>query len=648
VPIRRKPLIAELSSLSRADGEPAPAPPAPRARRLFAARAASDSPGVRYLLSLRAQQLRLAAESEHLIAPQVLHDSVRPHGYQRHVVEQVLHEMAPGAILADEVGLGKTIEAGLVLKELMLRGVVVSALVVAPKALLSQWQEELRERFAEDFVLTEERRFGGFEHEDRVICSFQQFVRTFERISARPWDCFIVDEAHLLVNPDSKRRQCAQELRARWRLLLTATPLQNRITDLYSLIDLVAPGRLGTLRQFVGEYAADPQTCRTVIPTKVAELRAAAAEVMCRTRRSETDIALAPRTVDTYLVAASPLEAALVRDVTGYLRALYRRGIDGLERRYVNASRDRPRRRGSSDAAAGPRARVARPDRADARAASPVDSSKDASTDSALSRGALIREIIALQQSLSSSPQAIAAALRARADRHPEEQALLLDLATRCAGVRSAKEALLLDTLRRMHHQEAVLIFTLRLETARRLQEVIAAAGRSVACYTGRLTSEERRTLVNRFNRGDLQALVATDAGAEGLNLQERCHVVFNYDLHWNPMKMEQRIGRVHRLGQAHEVRVASFTLQDSIDEYVLRLLYQKIDLFTLTIGALESVLADLKEGELDFEERIVEALLTGDAPDAARADLGTLGDQMAAALHRQQEAESLTMGVLG
>ena len=642
---------------------------------------ASTPAGLWYLLGLRAHKLRLADAFDQLLAPAAVADRIQPHAYQLRVVQQALHAKMPAAILADEVGLGKTIEAGLILKELLLRDIVRSALVLAPKALLTQWQEELRERLAEDFVLTEEHRFRGFDREDRLICSFQQFVRAFDAIAARPWDCLIVDEAHLLANPDSKRRRCVGQLRARWRLLLTATPIQNKITDLYSLIDLVAPGRLGTRRQFIAEYAADPATCRVVVPARVAALRSAAAEVMCRTRRTETDIAFAPRTVDTYLVVAGPREAALIREVTDYLRALYRRAV------LVQPGRDAsqaspptlPRARGGEFSAppalareggwgGRPGGRRKRPSSEDTSLQRPAPSLGAAQDDalepdsgaplpagvglgvrsaSALSRGALIREIVALQQSLSSSPQAIGLALRARAEQHTDERALLLELAARCDDLRGAKEQLLLDALQRLGSEPA-LIFTLRLETAHRLRQIITASGRSAECYVGRLSSEERRALVSRFNRGDLQALVATDAGAEGLNLQERCHIVFNYDLHWNPMKMEQRIGRIHRLGQTHAVTVANFALKGTIDEYVLALLYQKIDLFTMTIGAIESVLADLQEGELECEERILNAALRTPSDGEAQTAIAALGNTMAAALQRQRAAESLTAGVLG
>ncbi|MFI5272765.1 MAG: DEAD/DEAH box helicase [Ktedonobacterales bacterium] len=559
-----------------------------------------------YALLQRTQTLRAPASFETLLAPHVLYDRLRPHPYQLRVVEQVLREKAPAAILADEVGLGKTIEAGLIYKELALRGIVERTLILAPKALLSQWQEELRERFDEDFVLTDEKRFRGFDREPRVICSLPQFVRSFERISARPWDMLIVDEAHLLANPDSKRRRCAGLLRARWRLLLTATPVANKVTDLFSLIDLVAPGKLGTRREFEADYVADPGTCRVARPERLPQLRAVVRDVSCRTRRAETGIPFAGRSVVTRVIPADAAEDRLITEITAYLRALYRR----------------------LPAPAAGRAR--------------------AGTSGALrvNRGAVLREIMALQQSLSSHPRAIEHSLRSRAERNPDERGTLLNLADRCAAASSAKERLLLDVLDELAGEPA-LVFTLRLETAARLRDAARARGRSAECYVGALSRPEREALVARFNRGGLDTLIATDAGAEGLNLQQRCHVVVNYDLHWNPMRIEQRIGRVHRLGQAHDVAVYNFALRDSIDDYVLRLLYQKINLFTMTVGALETVLAEAQEGELDLEERVLDVLLRAEQPDLLENEVAALGDELLAALDRQHAAETFTARVL-
>lgn len=566
-----------------------------------------------YALSLRAQALRTPDTFDTLLAPRVLYDRLQPHPYQLRVVENVLRDKAPAAILADEVGLGKTMEAGLIYKELALRGAVSSALVLTPKALLSQWQDELRERFDEDFILTDEKRFRGFDRETRLICSLPQFVRSFDRIAARPWDLLIVDEAHLLANPDSKRRKSVAALRARWRLLLTATPVANKLTDLYSLIDLVSPGKLGTLREFTDEYVADPGTARVLRPQRASQLRGVVRERMCRTRRSEAGIAFTRRTVQSHSIEAAPAEDLLISDITDYLRALYRR-LPPAKHRAPGASAGRPATAGTSGR---------------------------------LNRGAVIREIMALQQSLSSSPRAIEQSLRRRAERQSEERDLLLALAERCAGIVSAKERQLQALLGGLNHEPA-LIFTLRLETAARLREVLAANGRAPECYVGALSRAERESLVERFNTGGIDTLIATDAGAEGLNLQQRCHLMINYDLHWNPMRIEQRIGRVHRLGQTHDVTVHNFVLRDTIDDYVLRLLYQKIDLFTMTIGGLETVLAEVQDGEVDLEDRILEIVLTSRDREEMSREVDLIGQQLKDAQHRQQAAESLTVGVLG
>jgi SNF2 family DNA or RNA helicase len=546
-----------------------------------------------YSLRLRTQDPQLRASFDHLLAPIALQGRLRPHPYQLRVVEQALSMSSPGVILADEVGLGKTIEAGLLYTELALRGLAQTALILAPKSLLAQWQDQLRELFDADFTLTDEKRFQGFEREPRLICSLPQFVRSFDKFSQRTFDLVVVDEAHLLANITSKRRRAVAALRARRRLLLTATPVANKVTDVFSLVDLAAPGRFGSPREFENAYVADPGTARIVKPHKAEELRVIVHEVMCRTRRADTGIAFVGRAVATRSIEPTPAEDALITDITAYLRAIYRRG---------------------------------RTNRAN--------------------RGAVIREIMALQQSLSSSPQAIEQSLRKRAERNPDERSALLALADRCRSVESAKERLLLETLRELG-QEPALVFTLRLETAARLREVMRSAGRSAETYVGQLSRAERERLVRRFNSGALSTLIATDAGAEGLNLQERCRTVINLDLNWNPMRIEQRIGRVHRLGQTRDVRVINMTLKDTIDDYVVRLLYEKISLFTMTIGALETVLAETQEGEVDLEERLLEIMLEHADRSAIRERVQALGIEMASAQGRQLDAEALTAEVL-
>ena len=144
-----------------------------------------------------------------------------------------------------------------------------------------------------------------------------------------------------------------------------------------------------------------------------------------------------------------------------------------------------------------------------------------------------------------------------------------------------------------------------------------------------------------------MKYLVATDAAAEGLNLQ-KCNVLFNYDLHWNPMKIEQRIGRIHRIGQDRDVSIFNLSIKDTIDDYVLHVLYQKIDLFMMTIGGMETILAEVKEGLENIERTIMEIVLRSKNRRNIKGELEKLSNDLIYAKQKQRLAEKFTAGVLG
>jgi SNF2 family DNA or RNA helicase len=156
----------------------------------------------------------------------------------------------------------------------------------------------------------------------------------------------------------------------------------------------------------------------------------------------------------------------------------------------------------------------------------------------------------------------------------------------------------------------------------------------------------ERDTVIQSFKNGEVKYLVATDAAAEGLNLQNCC-LMFNYDLHWNPMKIEQRIGRIHRFKQDRDVTVFNLAVKDTIDDYVLHILYQKIDLFTMTIGKMETVLAELKEGNQDIQKTIAEILLRSNSRNDLKKELEKLATDLTVSKQNEELAEQFTQGVL-
>ncbi|MGH3665780.1 MAG: DEAD/DEAH box helicase, partial [Egibacteraceae bacterium] len=249
-----------------------------------------------------------------------------PYPHQLRAAERALRQMRGRGLLADEVGLGKTIEAGLVLSELRLRGLARRVLVLAPVGLLEQWREELDRKFAMPSVVAQADRRGARRRtlrdggEDAVVLASLQSARRDPlraALTAEAWDLVIVDEAHRLKNPRTASARVARALRTRYLLLLTATPVENRLGDLFQLVSLVRPGHLGTPRQFRSRHGAGD----VAAPRDLEGLRAGLRSVMVRHRRSELGVLLPGRVAETRRVTPDPDEAELYAAVTDRVRA---------------------------------------------------------------------------------------------------------------------------------------------------------------------------------------------------------------------------------------------------------------------------------------------------------------------------------------
>ena len=254
-----------------------------------------------------------------------------PFDYQLQVACGALRRMRGRAILADEVGLGKTIEAGLILAELRLRGLADRILVITPAGLVTQWQEELERKFGVPTTLAGRDASGqapeaGSIDRPAVIASLAAARRDPLRsaLTRDPWDLIIVDEAHRVRAPRSASGKLIRELRSRHLLLLTATPVVNRLQDLYELVSLVAPGLLGTAAQFRAAHGAG-SAAPGQEPRNVAVLPKRTAEVMIRHRRSEVSVLLPQRLAEALRVEPSGAEREWYRD----LAAGTRRGPGG-------------------------------------------------------------------------------------------------------------------------------------------------------------------------------------------------------------------------------------------------------------------------------------------------------------------------------
>jgi len=560
-----------------------------------------------FRLNLEALRLKQTAKIDRLIAVDSIRTKLVPYAFQLKTALRVINEMNANAILADEVGLGKTIEAGLIMKELLLREEINSILIVAPKSLLSQWKSEMQEKFGETFLIANKPgERANFKTGNRILCSHTLLPRKFELISKRTWDLVVVDEAHAFRNTHSKGRNCLAELQKNHLLLLTATPLCNRLTDLYSLVDLIQPGLLDSERAFISRFAEDSR-CRVIRESEAYALRQRLREVMCRTRREQTGIPFTKRIVESRTLEPTEAEQQFIDAATEYLREVGKNSFKTIEALIA----ENPNRKFTE----------------------------------AQSKAILVFQAITLQQSFSSSPAASIQSLLKRQQRFPAEAQATSKLIEMASRVKSAKMELLRSVLKETAGEQA-LIFCLRKITAHQIKQMLDDEFGRAAVFLGDMDQAQRDETVAAFRRGDVKYLVATDAAAEGLNLQNCC-LMFNYDLHWNPMKIEQRIGRIHRFKQDRDVTIFNLAVKDTIDDYVLHVLYQKIDLFTMTVGKMETVLAELKEGNQDIQKTIAEILLRSNNRIDIKMELEKLANDLTMAKQNQELAEQFTRGVL-
>jgi SNF2 family DNA or RNA helicase len=560
-----------------------------------------------FQLNLEALQIKHTGKIDRLISLDAIRTKLIPYNFQMQTALQVINEMNGNAILADEVGLGKTIEAGLIMKELLLREEINSILIVCPKSLLSQWKTEMAEKFGEAFLVANNpREHANLETDDRIICSHNLLARKYYQLASRTWDLIVVDEAHGFRNTHSKGRVCLANLRKNHLLLLTATPLCNKLTDLYSIIDLIQPGLLDSERAFISRFAEDAKS-RVVRSEEVDYLRQSLRDVMCRTRREQSGIPFTKRCVESRTLEANKSEREFIDQATEYLRDMSKNHFKTIEALMA----ENPTRRISESQ----------------------------------SKAILVFQAIALQQSFSSSPFASVESLKRRQERFPFEAEVTSRLIEMAKQVKSSKTELLRNVLNEIPNEQAI-IFCLRKITTHKLKEMLDIEFGKAAAYLGDMSQTERDQVIESFKKGETKYLVATDAAAEGLNLQNCC-IMFNYDLHWNPMKIEQRIGRIHRYKQDRDVTVFNLSVKDTIDDYVLHILYQKIDLFTMTIGKMETVLAELKEGSQDIQKTIVEILLRSNSRLDIKKELEKLADDLNVSRKNQELSEKFTQGVI-
>lgn len=558
---------------------PLPVPPVPIALRLPALtfqETAFPLADLRdFALRERAALWWVSNQSDDLLC--LPHCRIRRLDHQVRTALRVLGPLRGRALLSDEVGLGKTVEAGLVLKELLTRGMVKRFLVLTLPSLVDQWAEELRDKFGIDTFTT--NRPGARDDPARLwrdnsalVASLHTLKQPAHLAVAREvhWDLLVVDEAHHLRNRDSQAWQAVNALPRQFLLLLTATPVQNSLEELYNLVTLLMPGQLPTPREFRARFL-DPARPRQ--PREPEELRRLLGQVMIRNTRANAGLDLPPRHAETAIFAPEPADAAFWQQWETEFRAALARLTPSLASLW---GRLLLRAAGSSPAA--------------------------------------------WRSALAKFPEAATA-------RAWREQAPL-------AGSWRRKCETLVPLAR---GPGGVVVFTEFLETQSALAEFLRAAGLPVFVINGATPAPERQPITEEF-RAHGGALVLTPSGTEGRNLQF-CRCLANFDLPWNPMEIEQRIGRLHRLGQEHPVRICNFVQAGTLQEHLLRILQEKLNLFELVVGETGLVLGERYGGD-EFEEEIFRRWRESEGRVAE--SLAGLGDELAAARDRHAEVKRL------
>ncbi|MDI3314372.1 MAG: DEAD/DEAH box helicase [Mycobacterium sp.] len=512
-----------------------------------------------------------------------------PFDYQLQAARTVLRRMRGRGILADEVGLGKTIEAGLVLSELRMRGLADHALVIAPAGLVDQWRDELERKFGLPTTIAQSgsapAHEAGTPH-PVVIASLAAARRAplLGRLTGANWDLVIFDEAHRLRNPRSASGRLGRGLRTRYLLMLTATPVENQLSDLYQLVSLVAPGLLGTPAQFRAKHGAASVESR---PRNLDELRARTREVMVRHRRSEVAVMLPARLAETILVTPGADEAGLYADIVRRVRLAAPAPVsgDGAARAKLEGAGAWRQRAGQS-----------------------------ASRTRLVLRG--------LTRLAGSSPAAAAPTLAKLGWN---------DLAQRARAIREPEKVRVLVELLRRHltRGEKVLVFTGFRQTLEALAAAVECSGLPSAVYHGSLTRTEKESTISKF-RSETPILLSTESAGEGRNLQF-CHVMVNFDLPWNPMQIEQRLGRLHRVGQQHHVTLTNLVCRGSIEQRIVQVLESKINLFELVVGELDMILGRVDD-DFDFENEVFDAFVDAVDDEEFERRLEALGAALAEA----------------
>ena len=493
--------------------------------------------------------------------------------YQIETVKKVLKLFHGRVLLCDEVGLGKTIEAAMIIKEYLMRQMARNVLILTPPSLVSQWKEEMSSKFHLEFITTDDEGFlkapEEFWKNQRIIASLNtaKSSKNLEHLRNHFYDLIVVDEAHHLRNRVTLSWQMVNVIQKKFILLLTATPVQNNLIELYNLITLLKPGQFKTEKVFKQEFLEKGQTRR---PANKEKLRELLKDVMIRNTRSAIDVKLPKRFATTLRLAPTECEQKIYQWLTDYLR---RQNTSRFTRRLLLTEA------GSSPFAL----------RKSLLNMFPVED---------------IQEVMSLIDEL---PQI-------------------------------AKAQSLIELLRRKPEEKKI-IFTQYLKSLEYLEDLLTKQEIPFVSFKGEMSNAEKNEAIQRF-KDEIPVLISTESGGEGRNIQF-CNTIINFDLPWNPMRIEQRIGRLHRIGQKQDVFIFNLSVKGTLEDHLIDILDNKINMFEMVIGEIEPILGRIGQDE-EFEDVIMEIWMNSKNDYELSANFEQLGNQMRTAKQEYLQSKAL------
>jgi SNF2 family DNA or RNA helicase len=498
-------------------------------------------------LKIEANEISSNTEIKELIAyPKIKKNLTYDLPHQPEGALKILRDFNGNALLADEVGLGKTITTGLVIRECIERGFVKRVLILTPPSLVDQWVAELKEKFELDFNIIEDE--NDWTKHNFIIASldrvkiYNKELRKFRHEKAHDiaWDLVIVDEAHKLKDKKTIRWKFVDRIQKKRFLILTATPFQNDLLELFNLLNLLKRGHLGTINEFRKNFL---NRGNKRMPLNPRDLKTKLDEVMVRRKRSETNVDYKKRIPKIVSIELTKDEQDIYETICEMLKTKY-------------------------------------------------FSSNGNEINGKLAIYALLPKVT------SSSKSAIESLTKIVNDEkyHEDTKEIAKKIIN---GYKNLKKDSKIDKIIEIVSQiikedpkNKILIYTRYPSTQKYISEKLIPYNLKIIEFTGGLTREEKTEKIKEF-KSSANIMISTETGAEGLNFQF-CNNLINYDLPWNPMAVEQRIGRLDRIGQQKDMNIFSLATKGTMEEHVVDLIINKMCCIGLVIGELPIILFNL------------------------------------------------------